>query len=120
VADYLPKFDADDAFTLTASATITGGQLVTAGGAVAGANENKWVGVAGHDATTGQPVTVFTGYMQRLTAAGALAANTLVKCAASGQITGYTSGTDNADTLVGITVEAASGAGSVIAVRMAR
>jgi hypothetical protein len=46
VADYLPKFDADEAFTITASGTITGGQLVTVPGAVAGANAINWVGVA--------------------------------------------------------------------------
>lgn len=120
MANYLPKFDSDDAFTVTASATITGGQLVTATGAVAGAGANNWVGVAGYDAVSGQPVTVFYGQAQRLVAAGALAAGALVKCAASGQVTGYTSGTDSADSLVGIAMEAASGAGSLIFVRMAR
>lgn len=120
MSGYLPKFDADDVFTITASATVTGGQLVTALGAPAGANANAWVGVAAHDAVSGQTLSVFYGQAQRLVAAGALAAGALVKCAASGQVTGYTSGTDNADTLVGVAMEAASGAGSVIFVRMAR
>lgn len=120
MAEYLPKFDPDDAFTLTAAGTVVGGQLVTGAGVTAGANANNWVGVAGHDAVSGQSLTVFTGYGQRLTAAGALSAGVLVKCAANGQVTGYTSGTDNADTLVGVTLEAAAGAGSLVSVRLAR
>lgn len=118
--DYIPKFDVDDAFTLTATATITGGQLVTGAGAPAGASAVNWVGVAGNDAVSGQPFTCFYGDAQRLTAAGALSAGAPVKAAANGQVTGYTTGTDNADTLVGVAMEAASGAGSVIFVRMAR
>jgi len=117
VSNYLPKFDVDDAFTLTASATITGGQLVTAAGAPAGANAVNWVGVAGYDVVSGDDFTVFYGEHQRLTAAGAIAAGALVKCAANGQVTTYTSGTDSADTRVGVAMEAASGAGSVIWVR---
>lgn len=120
MSDYLPKFKPGEAFTLTATATITGGQLVTVAGAPAAADSVTWVGVASRDVVSGQPVGVYTDCVQRLTAAGSLSAGTPVKCAANGQVTTWVSGTDNYDRYVGITLEAAAGAASVVAVRMAR
>jgi predicted RecA/RadA family phage recombinase len=122
VADYLPKFKPGEAVTLPAVATaaITGGQLVTVAGAPAAADSVTWVGVAAQDVAIGQPVGVYTDGVQRLTAAGAFAAGTPLKCAANGQVTTWVSGTDNYDRYVGLALEAASGAASVVAVRMAR
>lgn len=120
--DYLPKFKPGEAVTLPtlATAAITGGQLVTVAAAPAAADSVTWVGVASRDVAVGQLVGVYCDAVQRLTAAGALPTGTPVKCAAAGQVTAWVSGTDNYDRYIGLTLEAATGAGSVIAVRMAR
>ena len=122
MADYLPKFKPGEAYTLPtlAAGAITGGQLVTAAAAVAAADSVTWVGVASRDVVAGQPVGVYSDAVQRLTAAGALAVGTLVKCAATGRITTWVAGTDPYERCVGITLEAAAGAASVVAVRMTR
>lgn len=122
MSDYLPKFKPGEAITLPtlATAAVTGGQLVTVDAAPAAADSVSWVGVASRDTGVGQPLGVYADAVQRLTAAGALPKGTPVKCAAAGQVTTWVSGTDNYDRYVGLTLEAATGAGSVIAVRMAR
>lgn len=120
MADYLPKFKPGTAITRLANAAITGGQLVTAGGLVAGAGSADWLGVASHDVPTGGLFGVYSEGVQRLTASGAIAVGARVKAAANGQITTYTAGTDAADTLVGIALDAATTAGDVIAVKLAR
>lgn len=120
MADYLPKFKPGEAITITATATLTGGQLVTVAGAVAAADSVTFLGVVSRDAVSGQSVGVYTDAVQRLTAAGAFAAGTPLKCAANGQVTTWVSGTDNYDRYVGLALEASAGAASVVAVRMAR
>lgn len=122
MSDYLPKFKPGEAFTLpaVASAAITGGQLVSVAAAPCAADSVTWVGVASRDCAVGDRVGVYTDAVQFLTAAGALAAGTPVKCAAAGQVTTWVSGTDNYDRFVGLTLEAAAGAGSVIAVKLTR
>jgi predicted RecA/RadA family phage recombinase len=82
MADYLPKFKPGESVTYTASAAVTGGRLVavTASGpgvrsvAPAGVDSAAVVGVAGFDAAAGEPVTVYGGGVQRLVAAGVIAA----------------------------------------------
>lgn len=62
MADYLPVYAGTPPFTSTASAAVTGGQVVeaTTTGSVgpAGAASTKVVGVAAHDAGVGAKVTV--------------------------------------------------------------
>ena len=118
MSDYLPKHTPGEAFTIQASATLTGGQVVTATGGVAGADATTFIGIAAHDTVSGRPVTVFADGVQRPTAAGAIAAGALVKCAADGRVTTYTAGTDAPEGLVGVALEAATNAGDRLAVKM--
>lgn len=118
MTDYLPKFTGP--YTITATAAITGGRIVTAAGAHAAADATTHIGVAKHDAAIGEQVTVFHGNAQRPVAAGAIAKNTLVKCAANGQVTTFVDGTDAVTRLVGVTLEAATGAGDTVAVHFFR
>lgn len=120
MGDYRPKFKPGDAITRAATATITGGQLVTVAGAVAVADSTTWLGVASKDVTSGQTFGVYAGGVQRLTASAAIAVGDRVKCAAAGKIAVLTAGSDAYDRLVGIALEAAAADGDVIAVRMIR
>lgn len=91
MADYLPKFKPGQSVTYKASEAITGGRLVEITGdrtvAHAGADSAKVIGVAGFDAAIGDDVTVFSGGVQRLTAATVIAAGTAVTAAADGKAT---------------------------------
>jgi predicted RecA/RadA family phage recombinase len=118
--DYLPKFKPGQAISRTATGTITAGNLVTVAGAVAGADSTTWLGVASHDATSGQLFGVYTDAVQRLTASAAIAAGDRVKCAAAGKIATLTAASDAYDRLVGIALEAAAADGDVIAVKLSR
>lgn len=120
MGDYLPKFKPGQAITRQASATVTGGRLITVAGAQAAADSTTWLGVASHDAASGQNVGVYTDGVQRLTASAAIAAGDRVKCAADGKVATLTAGTDAYDRLVGIALEAASADGDVIAVKLVR
>ncbi len=120
MADYRPKFKPGEAITRTATATITGGQMVTVAGAVAVADSTTWLGVASHDATSGQTFGVYCDGVQRLTASAAISAGDRVKCAAAGKIATLTAGSDAYDRLVGIALEAATADGDVIAVKLIR
>lgn len=64
MADYTPVFLPGQQITLQASGTIAGGDIlvVSGSGTVAkatGLADVKYIGVAGHDAVSGQKVTVF-------------------------------------------------------------
>lgn len=113
---YLPKHVPGEAVTFTASAAIIGGRLVVATGdrtaGPAGADAANVVGVAGYDASTGDTVTVYTraGGVQRLTAAGAIAAGAKVASAAAGKAQTIGSLTN----AIGIALEAAAADGDVI------
>jgi Uncharacterized conserved protein (DUF2190) len=112
VPEYLPALIPGDAITVTAGVGgVTGGLMATVGGTIAGANAVDWLGVASRDAAQGVAVGVYAEAVQRVQGAGALAQGTLVKCAAAGQVTTWVSGTDAPDRLVGILLEAISGAG---------
>lgn len=116
MGDYSPvKFD--DAFTLTASAAITGGTLVSASGAgtcapsVAGDHS---IGVAAHDAANGVPVTIWplSGYTHEVPVlnAATVTAGGPVVAAAGGTINSAALGTAAAaGTLLGIAVSTATG-----------
>lgn len=90
MAEYLPVFKPGQAFTLKASATITGGQVVevTGSGTVgpAGANSTKVVGVAAFDAVANDNVTIYAGGVQHATASGSVTAGDLVAAGAAGTI----------------------------------
>lgn len=82
MAEYLPLYKAGNSIPSTASAAITGGQLVGISGsgtvAPTGANQASWVGVAAFDAASGERVTVHAGGVQRILAAGAVTAGDLL------------------------------------------
>lgn len=114
MSGYSPKHTGP--YTMIATAAVTGGRIVTSAGAQAAADSTTFIGVASKDAAIGEEFTVFSGFVQRLSAAGAIAKNALVKCAASGQITTFTDGTDAVTRRVGIALQAATNPGDVIAV----
>lgn len=86
MGDYLPKYKPGDAIPLNITATVTGGRLVTAAGAHAGANARDWLGVASRDAVNGDRITVYCEGVQRLIASGAITKGDLVVCAAAGAV----------------------------------
>lgn len=90
MAEYQPLYAPGDSITRTASAAITGGQLVyvSGSGSVAPTTGStpSWVGVAANDANNGDNVMVFTDGIHRLTANGAITAGDQVVPAASGQV----------------------------------
>ena len=88
MANYEQKFGGHVAHTLTAGAPITGGQVLKLAGAntvapcTAGAD---YVGIAGHDAAKGQPVTVHFHTVGEVTVADAVKAGNRVKTGADGK-----------------------------------
>lgn len=90
MADYTPLFRPGQDVTYTASAALTGGQVVEVttdrNVGPAGAASTKYVGVALFDAAVGDSVTVASGGIHRLTASGAIAAGDRVQAAANGQV----------------------------------
>ena len=97
MADYLPLFKPGAAVTFTASQDVTGGRVVEVTGdrTVAHAAEasTKVAGVAGHDASQGDLVVVYSGGIQRPVASGAVAAGDRVAPAADGTVATGTTGT---------------------------
>lgn len=124
MADALWKFKPGQAITRTVGATaVIGGRLVsTSAGTVipAAAADRNWLGSASRDGATGQQVGVLCGGVQRLTASAAIATDVLVKCSSAGQIVTWVVGTDAYELAVGLALEAAAGAASVISVKMIR
>lgn len=108
MSDYLPKFKPGQAVTYTASAAVTGGQIVEVTGdrtvGPAGASSVKFVGVAAHDAAVGGSVTVFSGGIQRPVASASVTAGALVACAADGKVVTAAAA---AGTTVGVAVSSA-------------
>jgi hypothetical protein len=76
--------------TLTAGGTITGGQLVALNGnrqvVAAGAASNAVLGVALHNAVSGEKVTVASDGVWPITASGAIAAGDTLIAAAAGAV----------------------------------
>lgn len=120
MTDYSPKYKPGQAIPMVATGAITGGLMSTIAGATAAADSVTWLGVASQDAVSGQDYVAFCDGVQRLTASGAISAGAIVKCAASGQVTTWTTGTDAFEKAVGIALEAASGVGIQFAVKMFR
>lgn len=89
--DTLPVFDPGGDITYTASAAITGGQLVevTGPGSVgpAGAASTKCLGVAAFDCASGDRVTIHAGGVQRIiAAAGGVTAGDVASAGAAGTV----------------------------------
>lgn len=121
MAEYLPVNTPGQALVFTASAAITGGQLLAISGndsvAPAGAAAVNWIGVAAFDAAVGDRVTVYAGGVQELAASGAITAGSLVSAAASGAVT--TAGaTPAAGAVVGLAVSTA--ASGIVHVKLER
>lgn len=115
MADYIPKFPAGgQPVTFTASAAITGGQVVEVSGnrtvAPAAAASAKAVGTAGHDAASGDQVVVhLPGPVDKAPAAAAIVAGAKVEAAAAGKIQTATTGQ-----VLGIALTAATAADQTV------
>lgn len=115
--DYLPVYDnINRPFSKTASAAITGGQLLVVTGAStvgpAGAGAVNVIGVAAHDAASGSRLSIWplANVEHEIVSAGTIAAGDGVISAAAGQIATSAVGVAAAaGTLLGI----ASTAGTV-------
>jgi hypothetical protein len=122
MAEYAPLYKPGQAFTRSASATITGGQLVIVSGsgtvAPSSAATHSWVGVAAFDAANGDNVTVFAGGVQRITASGTVTAGNTVEAAASGAVAAHTNGTADVN-IVGVALTTATN-GNLVEVLLAR
>jgi hypothetical protein len=115
VADYTPVFPlAPGPFTSQASGTITGGDLVAVSGsgtvasAAAGASA---IGVAAHDAVTGQKVAVHPLKQVHETlagVAGVTAGNPLKVGASPSKLVLWVTGTDGAEKWVGVALTTAA------------
>lgn len=123
MAEYVPLFKPGRAVTRQASAAITGGQLVRVSGsgtvAPTSAASHDWFGVAGHDAASGQQVTVFLGGVQRLACTAAITAGANVEGAASGQVATHTNGTNDFN-IVGLAMSTTTAAGQLVEVDFVR
>lgn len=94
MADYLPKHDAGQPFTLPTSAAVVGGRVLIVSGAGtvshagADAAAESLIGVAGFDAASGERVTIYPlkGAVHRLTAGAAIAAGALIGTLAAGKV----------------------------------
>lgn len=114
MADYLPLYtDDDDGITVTLSGTVTGGQLVTAAGAVAGTASTTVIGVAAQDGVSGDKITVWPNKFHRLTASGTIAAGDPLCAGAAGTIRTAVIGTDAANSVIGRALTAATNGTSV-------
>lgn len=117
--EYLPLYDDEPVYT--ASAALTGGQLleVTGTGSVgpAAAASVKWVGVAAFDCGAGDRITIFTGGVQRLTAASAVTAGDVVAAGAAGTVAPIGAGSFASQVGIALTTAAA---GAVAEIQMDR
>lgn len=115
MADYTPLYLPGDAYTTTASAAISGGQLCAVTGAdtvgPTSAAGPAYIGVALFDAPSGGRVTLALGkVIHETTAAATVTAAQTLEAAASGQVTPHTNGTNDTN-IVGVAMSsAASGA----------
>src|SRR5579872_5366011 len=101
----------EDAFGWTASALITGGQLVevTGNGTVGPAAETsqKVIGVAAFDSVNGTIVTVLDlddYHVSTISGVGAITAGQPIKAGAAGTVELYVVGTDPVTALLGVAV----------------
>jgi hypothetical protein len=101
MSHYLPRYLDGDQLPLTASATLTGGQLVTTSGAVAGSAATDVAGVVGPDLVSGQVGTVYREGIHIGTASGAITNGQPLCAGANGTVRVWVSGTDPVNSLIG-------------------
>lgn len=122
MAEYLPLHDDGDSITRSASASITGGQLVRVSGsgtvAAVSAASADWLGVAAFDAGSGDNVTVFCSGVQRIVATGTVTQGQLVEGATAGTVATHTNGTNDFN-VVGLALTTAT-AGNTVEVKLTR
>lgn len=116
MADHLPLFKPGQAVTFTATAAITGGQIVEVSGdrkvAPAGAASTKAIGTASQDVAIGDLLVVhLNGPIDTVIAAAAITAGASVEAAAAGQAQTATTGR-----VLGIALTAATAAGQTVQV----
>lgn len=117
MSDYLPLFRPGSTVTFNAAAAITGGQLVELGAAAgqvvpAAAGSAKLIGVAGHDAAVGDPLTVEVNRpIHELVAASAIALGARVEAAAGGKVATLSTGE-----AFGLAITAAAADGDLVQV----
>lgn len=103
MADYVPLFDPGDEFTMSATAAVTGGQVVEITGtravAPTGGASVKVAGVALFDALVGSSMTVMSAGVHELIASAAINAGDLVTSAAAGQVASFGAGTNYAQVI---------------------
>lgn len=117
MADYTPIYTGGvRPRSYTTSAAVTGGRVVAVSGsdtiAHAAADDATAVGVAAHDAGSGERVTVWPleGVTHELEASGALAADAGVVTDANGQVkTAVIATASAAGTLIGVAATTAAG-----------
>lgn len=114
MSDHLLKFTPGQSVTFTASATITGGQVVEVSGdrtvAPGTAASTKAIGTAAHDAASGESLVVhIAGAVDTATSAAAITAGAEVEAAASGKLQTATTGR-----VLGVALTAAGGADVVV------
>lgn len=107
MSDYLPTYQAPS-FTLTLTGTVTGGQLVTWAGAVAGDASTNVAGVAGQDGVSGDKITVWGPGHHKLASTGAIAQGAAVCAAAAGVLRAAVVGTDPDNSIIGRAKSAAA------------
>jgi hypothetical protein len=113
MAQYLPRFMDADQIPLTATATLTGGQLVLWTGAVAGDAAVGVAGVVGPDLVSGQTGTVFREGIHIGTASGTIAVGDPLCSAAGGKPRKWIAGTDAVASYIATATSAAADAAPV-------
>lgn len=120
MAEHTPIHKPGDSITRTASADITGGQLVVVSGnhtvAPSAGASAAWLGIAANDAKSGEKVTVLRGGIHELTSTGAIAAGAAVIGAAAGAVATVGSETNYA-TVIGCALAAAASNKVVVSIR---
>lgn len=116
MAEYVPIHTPGQSVTSTASAAITGGQVLVASGngtvAPSSAASAAVVGVAAFDAASGAKVTYYTGEIHEVTATGAITAGQTVEAATAGTVAAHTNGTNDLN-IIGVALTTAAGGAKV-------
>lgn len=117
MAEYAPVYMPGTAYSTTASAAITGGQLVevTGSGTVGpAAGTNPGIGIAANDAAANSRVAVYLGNLvQEATTSANVTAGNPLKAAAGGTVAPWVSGTDGAHLQIGLALTTATSGATV-------
>ncbi|WP_375490234.1 capsid cement protein [uncultured Jatrophihabitans sp.] len=113
MSDYAPKFLPGISVPVTLSASVTGGQLITTTGAVAGDAAANVAGVAAYDGASGSTITCIRAGIHRLTAGASITNGQPVCAAASGGVRLWVAGTDPVAAYLGTAWSTAANGASV-------